>query len=166
MTRTNSRRYRRASIFPRSQHSLLTHFLVKSQLRRTLVIAEARTQQRALIRTVKNNLSVDLISSEWLHIFKDLSLISSQSKHLKTHEPPYVCSICQVTLKRDKDFAKNVARHEQTARHRGKLGGDRRDDQYKCPVTWCGKSWPRKDNFKRHMTSQHPGHDTTLHSTS
>jgi len=55
-----------------------------------------------------------------------------------------------------KDAKKDLERHKQTKAHQKKLGVASNTSQFVCPVEWCAKRMPRKDNLNRHIKSQHP----------
>ena len=80
---------------------------------------------------------------------------SDLNKHVKTHQT-HVCELCGRSLRGSKDFAKTLARHVQSTQHQKMLGQSGETSGYTCPVIWCGKTMPRRDNFKRHMRTQHP----------
>jgi len=83
------------------------------------------------------------------------ALLILERLHLKTHET-YRCETCDMYFRDSKDAKKDLERHKQTKAHQKKLGVASNTSQFVCPVEWCAKSMPRKDNLNRHIKSQHP----------
>ncbi|CAG5169527.1 uncharacterized protein ALTATR162_LOCUS7044 [Alternaria atra] len=77
--------------------------------------------------------------------------------HLRKHET-YKCEPCDTYFQDSKDARKDLERHKNTKAHRRNLGLEVNTSQFVCPVEWCAKSMPRKDNLNRHIKSQHPDH--------
>jgi hypothetical protein len=77
------------------------------------------------------------------------------SLHLKTHQT-YHCDVCDTDFRYSKDAKKDRLRHEKSKKHQVNLGRDVVQSGFVCPVEWCRKSTPRKDNLNRHIQSQHP----------
>jgi hypothetical protein len=98
------------------------------------------------------------LKTEVCKILSNLFTMLSLSRlHLRTHDT-YKCEPCDAYFQDSKDARKDLERHKQTKAHRKKLGLDTNSSLFVCPVEWCAKSMPRKDNLNRHIKSQHPGH--------
>lgn len=92
------------------------------------------------------------------HLFDYQVLITDHhSRHIEALNT-HVCKTCGKSFKKSKDFARDLKRHVQSTHHRKMLGSSGQSSGYTCPITWCGKTTPRKDNLKRHIKIRHPNH--------